>query len=170
MKCATKTFSGFCLVRFSVCSQPEHDVIEFVYSSFSSPARRWMIQAVYLKERKKYRFNVRCKKTFTFERLKQEDREMERYKKIRAKWPSFSLIKTVIVALHQTSLSFECEIQQLIISRALTNIILNLLVSLLLPLLFWQHAGILMSLFLHRFRLLCDADEAYERISSHLIF
>lgn len=114
-----------------------------------------------------------ARKTFTFERLKQ-GRDPMRGDSVQNDH-HFRFIKTVIAVLHQTSLSFKCEIQQLKIVRALTNIILNLLVSLLLPILISFRSFDNMQEFSCRFfsavfRLLCDADEAYERILSHLIF
>lgn len=124
--------------------------------------------------------------TFTFNAEKQGERVEIRDRRCRAKWPSSTLTETVIAASRQTSLPSECEcdcececgIQQLIISRALTNIILN-----------WIHYIVfspfilLILIDIHNSRLTCRVshvvslsfvcllfatDDAYEGISSLL--
>lgn len=78
---------------------------------------------------KVYRLNVQCKWNFYFRYCKKQgEREKIRDWRCRAKWPTSTLTETVIALPHQTSLPSECYIQQLIIIRAWTNIILNLLV------------------------------------------
>jgi hypothetical protein len=120
----------------SVCSHPKHDVIEFVYSSFS-------IFSQTLDDPSSFFFYLERRREKNIDSMSAARKLLLSYGETRRKnWKKkrrgsvqndhhFRLIKTVIVALHQTSLSFKCEIQQLKIVGALTNMILNLLVPLL---------------------------------------
>jgi hypothetical protein len=121
------------LVQLSVCSHPHPTPVSFSLFTLlllhfhrqTSPAcfylekRRISIKRPMQEEQK------RKTKTFTFEsktRMEESGRAVQGEMTI-----SFGAYEeTVIVALHQTLLSFECEIRQLIIIRAEANIILNL--------------------------------------------
>lgn len=153
------------LAPLSVCSHPDTMSLSWFTLLLSpSPDTGW---SKLVSSWKIYRFNVRCKKLLlSMQRQGDRNERTARRGWCKIKWPSFSLKLTVIVALHQTLLSFECEIQQLISTGALRNTILNLLVF-FRCLTCSRSAGILMP---RSLRLLCAADEAYEGISSHLIF
>lgn len=114
------------LAPLSVCSHPDTMSLS-LFTLLLLHTRHWMIQACFIL--KNYRFNVRCKKLLLSTQRQGDRNELtDRRGWCKIKWPSFSLKLTVIVALHQTLLSFECEIQQLISTEAMQNIILSLLV------------------------------------------
>lgn len=177
---STQQLFFFFFVRFSCLftSSPTPLFVEFVYSSLLRSIRSRLSEACFYllhqkqkswneSERRIYRLNVLCKasikktrKTFTFSVESNGD-------------DAAGMTGAVIVARHQTlPLSFECEIRQLIVSRAEANIILNLLASSLLYRAcsaFCRNSHVALSLALF-FRLLFVTVEAYEAISSHLIF
>lgn len=134
LTCATKTFSGFSFARCSVCTQPDTmsmSLFTLLYSP-QRPDRIWMIQACFI-----------LKTVLSIKRPMQEDfyflfrrrKALNSDNRDRRRWcwndHHFCLQKLLSLSLcirRYYHLKIECEIQQLTVTQALTNIILNLLV------------------------------------------